>query len=217
MVRKVVRQSLADQAYALVIDKTRRGELKSGERINIEECAKEIGVSRTPMREAINRLIQNGFLETKHNVGPSVAEYSKKEITDLIATNAILMEGVVNLFIKQPIGSDALDNLSKIVQEQEEAMEAEDTHIFYLKSMDFHYALIELCPNERLKRYAKETQTQIGIWVYQYQEDEKTRRESFGEHKMLAQLLREGKTEEFIKVAKRHNERPLEYFEKREE
>lgn len=212
MGKKVVRQSLSDQAYLLIIEKIRSGELKPGDRINIEEFSREIDVSRTPMREAVNRLIQNGLLETRHNVGPSVAEFSKKDITDLIETNTILLEGVMKVIFSGTVALGMADKMMRIVEEQRQALDEGDNHKYYLKSMEFHYALIDECPNDKLKSFATDTQTQIGIWVYQYQENPKIRQQGLSEHQLLTELLRDGKKEEFIQLLKEHNERPLEYF-----
>ncbi len=214
---KVVRRSLSDQAYALIIEKIRKGELKPGERINIEECAREIDVSRTPMREAINRLIQNGFLESKLNVGPSVAEYSGKEIVDLIEVNTILTDEVMKLVFRNPVSSKLKAEILEIVKKQEEAIDEDNSQKFYSYSMEFHYKLIEECPNEKLKKIAMDAQMQTGIWVYQYQEDKEISRMSLGEHKQLAALLQEEKKEEFLELIRQHNEKPLEFFKHREE
>lgn len=212
MRKKVVRQSLSEQAYALIIDKIRKGELKPGDRINIEEFAKEIGVSRTPMREAVNRLIQNGFLESKLNVGPSVAEYNRKETMDLIETNTILNEEGLKLVFQNPISPKLKKKIREIVEKQKQFMEEGKEQDFYLYSMEFHYRLIEECSNEKLKKLAMDVQMQLGIWVYQYQEDEKIRQLSLNEHQQLNILLQEEKKKEFLELLRRHNEKPLEFF-----
>ena len=72
MAGKVVRTSLVDQVYSLILEKIQNRELLPGDRLNIEELARDFGVSRTPVRETINRLTQEGFIEQKHNVGPSI-------------------------------------------------------------------------------------------------------------------------------------------------
>ena len=53
---------------------------------------------------------------------------------------------------------------------------------------------------------------QLGIWVYQYQEDEKIRQLSLNEHQQLNILLQEEKKKEFLELLRRHNEKPLEFF-----
>ncbi len=215
MVRKIVRQSLSEQAYALIIDKIRKGELKPGDRINIEEFAKEIGVSRTPMREAVNRLIQNGFLESKLNVGPSVAEYNRKETMDLIQTNTILTNEVMKLVFQNPISTKLKKKMLEIVEKQKKFLEEGKEQDFFLYSMEFHYKLIEACPNEKLKKFAMDAQMQIGIGVFQYQENDQIRERSLEEHRELAVLLQEDRKEEFLDLLWRHNENPLNFFRER--
>ena len=54
---KVKRTSLVDQIYDLILQKIQNRELVPGDRLNIEELAKTFSVSRTPVRETINRLM----------------------------------------------------------------------------------------------------------------------------------------------------------------
>ena len=79
MAGKVVRTSLVDQVYSLILEKIQNRELLPGDRLNIEELARDFGVSRTPVRETINRLTQEGFIEQKHNVGPSIIQLSDEQ------------------------------------------------------------------------------------------------------------------------------------------
>lgn len=216
MAEKVVRKSLTEQAYSLIIDEIRNGELKPGDRINIENLAKKFDVSRTPLREAISRLVQNGFIETKHNVGPSVAVYDKKKVTDLIEANAILSNETVRMILSCPVRREWVYELERIAGKQQEAYEAGDTQAFFRKSMMFHETILSECRNLKLRQLALDTETQLGIWVLQYQENDAARKNGLNVHHQLVEFLRKGLFEEFIKLLWQHNNQPLEYFKNME-
>ena len=78
MAERNTKISKVDAIYGLILDKIQSRELLPGDRLNIEDLARDFGVSRTPVRETVNRLIQEGFVEQKHNVGPSVDVYKRQ-------------------------------------------------------------------------------------------------------------------------------------------
>ena len=97
MAEKVVRSSLVDQVHSFIIKRIQRREILPGDRLNIEELAKEFGVSRTPVREAISRLTQEGFVVQNHNAGPCVADFGKEQGLDIIIANAKLFDCVFQM------------------------------------------------------------------------------------------------------------------------
>ena len=96
MDRKIKRVSLVDQVYSEVLGQITSGELGPGARLNIEDISKLLGVSRTPVREAISRLIQDGYVEQKYNAGPSVISFSIEKELDLSDANDYITEVVMS-------------------------------------------------------------------------------------------------------------------------
>ncbi|HPO05015.1 MAG TPA: GntR family transcriptional regulator [Bacillota bacterium] len=215
MGKKVVKNSLTDQAYELIIEKIQRRELLPGDRINIEEMAREFDVSRTPMREAISRLIQNGFLEANHNVGPSVAVYDAKKSADLIETNSILMEGTMKVIFEEGLKPEWIKTLQSIVDEQKSSYKKGDTRAFSDSTVFFHKTLINECPNLKLRQLAGETQTQLTVWVYRYQESDENKLQSIEEHQKMVDFLNNDNRNEFIDLLKKHNERAYLHFQRK--
>ena len=212
MVKGGVKRSLADQTYSMIIKKIQNGELKEGQRINIEELSKEFGVSRTPFREAVGRLIQNGFIESKHNVGPSVACFDKKKATDLIQANSILLESVMKLIFEDEEVEGLADLLQAAVDKQKDAYERDDSQEFFMSSVLFNEELLNACPNRKLAQFTEETQIQMDAWVLSYQENDLAKRISMEQHQELIELMLARKYDEFITLLKKHNSVPLEYY-----
>ena len=66
---------LAENAYNYILDEILKGRIQPGERIREDEIADEMGTSRTPVREAVNQLSQNGFtLKEKDCIAFSIIE-----------------------------------------------------------------------------------------------------------------------------------------------
>ena len=106
----------------MIIEKIRRGEFAPGERLNIESLSREFGVSRTPIREAIGMLTQNGFLEHVHNVGPQIPIYDGQLMRDLVETCNILTEGVIQSLFRQKLPVGLLEELLQSVEQQQQAL-----------------------------------------------------------------------------------------------
>src|SRR6202000_231315 len=93
-------RSRADFVYDTLRDAIWEGRIGRGERIREEEIARTLGVSRTPVREALQRLQQRGLLVNRLGRGLTVAELGKREVIELYAMREIL-EGSAARFAAQ--------------------------------------------------------------------------------------------------------------------
>lgn len=82
--------SSAAQAFAYIKQRLLSGELAAGERVTEEGLARDLGISRTPVREAIRMLVADGFLHFKPNSGAYVAHWTDEEIRQAYDLRALL-------------------------------------------------------------------------------------------------------------------------------
>ena len=82
--------SSAAQALAYIKKRLISGELASGARLTEEGLARELGLSRTPVREAIRRLVADGFLRFKPNSGTYVTEWTDEDIRQIFDLRTLL-------------------------------------------------------------------------------------------------------------------------------
>jgi DNA-binding GntR family transcriptional regulator len=121
------------------------GELPAGQRINEVKLAHQLGVSRTPLREALNRLANEGALSSVPRIGYSVTPLTLEEFQQVYAIRPILDPEALRLAgLPKP---DALRNLERINTRMVRASDAEN--VIQLDD-EFHFALIEACPNKVL-------------------------------------------------------------------
>jgi DNA-binding GntR family transcriptional regulator len=220
MKKTVVRvSSLTEQVYMLIVNKIQNNELRHGDRLNIEELAREFNASRTPVREAINRLIQEGLVEQVHNAGPRIVTLSKRQIMDLIFTNATLFTGVseslASIAEKDRIEKDRIiGELADNIEMQKKYLEKSNSDKFFIYASEFHKVLINHCENQKLKQLTMLTQIQIEMCVLYYLKDDFNRKKSLEDHERLLRFFEAGDTENLISGMKAHNLSALEYFEK---
>lgn len=200
----------------MIIEKIRRGEFAPGERLNIESLSREFGVSRTPIREAIGMLTQNGFLEHVHNVGPQIPVYDGQLVRDLAETCNILTEGVVLSLFRQKLPAGLLEELWQSVEQQQQALEAGEQETLMRHCIHFHEIIFSWCPNKKLAALADQMQNQLDAPVRMYQESEAVRKLSVAQHRGIVQAFQESDKEQVLERIKEHNMQPMEFFMRKE-
>jgi DNA-binding GntR family transcriptional regulator len=125
------------------------GKFQPGERITEEAVAEMLGVSRTPAREAINALGQQGVLEARPGGGFIFPSPSLAEIEDVFELRRILEPYAARKAIRQAGGKD-VDTLRGIVDRQKELLGSGNAQRFFSLTLQFRRALFELAGNPRL-------------------------------------------------------------------
>ncbi len=208
------RESLVEQLHTRLVDRIQSGELLPGTRLKIEELAVEFGVSRTPVREAISKLTQDGFVVQRHNSGPRVAAFNRRDVAEIIRTNEVLFDGVMDC-LRQLTGRE-LDllavRLAAVTREQEAALRIGDSGQFHAHSVEFHLVLIEFCPNRTLGELARQTQYKINLCALYYQSQGRTREAGLTDHRAILAALEARDVDRAARLMRAHNREALERF-----
>jgi DNA-binding GntR family transcriptional regulator len=109
--------SLAEKAYEAIKESLMQMDLTDlsvEDRIDERGLAEQLGISRTPLREAINRLVLEGFLKVVPRKGISVVKKSKKEIVQILLVRASL-EGLAARLAVQYVTDKDIQKLKKII------------------------------------------------------------------------------------------------------
>lgn len=203
---KVKRTSLVDQLYDLILKKIQDRELMPGDRLNIEELAKNFEVSRTPVRETINRLIQEGFVEQKHNVGPRIIKLSEEEETELMEANSYLFDVVIDTYRSLDTLEFLVDELEEMIAEQKAACEADDELGVHKASDRFHQVMIAYCTNRTIRECAAKTQNQLNMCPFAYEAVTENRSQSIAEHTAILEALKRGDIAKAKTLMRSHNQ-----------
>jgi DNA-binding GntR family transcriptional regulator len=141
-------RSRADFVYDSLRDAIWEGRFANGERLREEEIARALGVSRTPVREALQRLQQRGLLEIGPGRSLMVPELSRHQVFELYAMREIL-EGSAARFAAQHANPTEIAILYRL---QEELAKADDDDAIRLIKLnrEFHQAIYEAAHNQYL-------------------------------------------------------------------
>jgi len=146
---------MGDLAYQALRDAVLSGEMKPGARLNQDELAKRLGVSRAPIRDALNRLEAEGLVKTLSRAGGVVvAETSEQEMVSIYELRALLDSASTRLACER-MSEDELQRLSAIVAETERVTLANDLTAIVQAHAQFHYLIYAACGNPELMRVAQ--------------------------------------------------------------
>ena len=125
------------------------GHLKPGQRIVESQLAKEMAISRFPIREALRYLEQEGMVVIEPFKGVRVASISRKDLHDLMTVRCALEELAIRLFIRN-LTDESMEMLEDTLTEMEAALATEDVERIVSSDLRFHECICEYSGNPRL-------------------------------------------------------------------
>jgi len=140
-------RSRADFVYESLRDAISDGRIAGGERVRQEEVARNLGVSRTPVREALQRLQQRGILVLGPGRGLLVAQLGHEQVVELYAMREIL-EGSAARFAAMNASPAEIATLYQLQEELRTA--AGDDMLHITLNRRFHQAIYEAAHNRYL-------------------------------------------------------------------
>lgn len=144
--------SAAEQAYVALKERITRGELEAGTRLTEEQLAVELGTSRTPVREAMRKLVADGLLQHRPNVGTFVGTWTESDIRQLMDLRAML-EAEVAAAATPSMDADRIAELMEIQDEIEARgadISAENLRRIDVLNRRFHACIAQAARNPRL-------------------------------------------------------------------
>ena len=147
---KVNRERLSKQVYTILKDMIANQRFGPGVRINVEQIAKEVGASRTPVWEAVHRLIQEGLLENLPNRGVFMASLTPTVAMELYMVREVL-EGLAARLAILNADEKLVKKMAKCVEEQRRVVEKQDFIGYSRLDYDFHALVYEASGNKMLQ------------------------------------------------------------------
>lgn len=153
---------LTENAYNYILDEILEGNIKSGERIREDIIAEELGMSRTPVREAVNQLCQNGFISYVKRKGLYCVKLSREEMTDLLELRLVLEE---YSYIKcaERASKENIAKLYSLIDNFQALPKEEKMRHHIKRDIQFHVMIAEISRSQRLIKYINEIETLLLI------------------------------------------------------
>ena len=169
---------LRDVVFNTLREAILKGELKPGERLMELQLASKLGVSRTPIREAIRMLEQEGLAVTIPRRGAEVARMTEKDMEDVLQIRAALDELAVQHALEQ-----ARQNF-------ENSLKSDDVKEIAQADVAFHDAIYNATGNAKLVSMLNNLREQMYRYRVEYLKDETIYPRLLKEHKDIAESLR---------------------------
>jgi DNA-binding GntR family transcriptional regulator len=194
-------RSRADFVYDSLRDAIWEGRIGRGERVREEEIARSLGVSRTPVREALQRLQRRGLLVNGLGRGLIVAELSKREVIELYAMREIL-EGSAARFAAQRAMRPEIDILDRL---QRDLAEAPDDALLLVKlNRRFHQAIYDAAHNQYLTQTLDTLHDSMALLHSTTFRAPNRRRESDEEHRRIVSAIERHDADAAEAIAREH-------------
>lgn len=199
-------ESLQDYAYEEIKKRIQNGEYPPGTKLNTQEISDSLGISRSPVLAAINRLIALGLADATPRKGTTVAKLSDIQIRNIIEARQMMELFCVKLCIHNiDYHPSIIKEMESIVQEFETALEAGYPAAADLETK-FHTLYISLCGNPQIMKLY-ESNWSVGTMFYMYSAANLPLAQletSFRQHKEILEALKRKDENDLRKIIEKH-------------
>jgi DNA-binding GntR family transcriptional regulator len=195
-----LRQSVYEALVELVVG----GRLRPGEHLVETDLARQLGVSRQPVREALHRLEAEGWVDLRPSQGAFVHVPTDHEVDELFDVRELLEVETARLAARAASGDD-VERLRAIWREGEIAVRSGETERIVIANNEFHAELARVAGNAVLAELAGVVSRRVR-WYYRMVAPLRGQ-ESWAEHRDLIDAVEAGDEERAAEVARKHTER----------
>ncbi|KHL04388.1 GntR family transcriptional regulator [Sinomonas humi] len=192
---------------ALIARQLRRaigqGELAPGEQLNEAELSRHLGVSRGPLREAMQRLTQEGLLVSIRNRGVFVIEVTDDDVRDMYLARAAVERAAAARVI-QLDAKDGGKQLLEVTKRMRKAANDDDADALTETDVEFHALLVALAKSPRLSRMHNTLMVETRMCITALETRYASHFVRADEHHEIAAAIRDGNAEEADRLLVAH-------------
>jgi len=178
------------------------GALEPGQRLSERDLGSRLGVSRTPLREALRLLAGERLVEVTPRRGARVAPFDSAVVEDVYPVLACLERLAANMAC-QNIGEDMLAGLAATVEKMRAARARKDRRRLLALSRDFHEAVLAAAGNDTLRQIQRQLSGQVQRARFLSLESDRDWDEALREHTVLLAALRKRNGEAAVEAVSR--------------
>ena len=196
-----LRQSVYDALIDLIVG----GELPPGQHMVETDLARQLGVSRQPIREALHRMEAEGWVDLRPSQGAFVHVPTDSEVDELLDVRALLEAETARLAAASPTRTAQLARLKEICREGQAAAEADDFAAAVAANNAFHAEIAAMGGNAVLAELADIVGRRVQ-WYYRMVAPARGHG-SWAEHAEMIDVIEAGDPERAQALARKHTER----------
>jgi DNA-binding GntR family transcriptional regulator len=190
-------KSLKEQVYEYLREQMRTGDILPGSVIDMEETSKKLGVSKTPLRDALLQLEMEGFVSILPRRKVVVNVLSIQDIKNYYEIIGAL-ESTALLSAFENLKSSEVAYLEKLNAEMKEAIDSDNFDLYYEKNLKFHNVFLDLSGNENLVKIINTLKKRLYDFPRQKGFVKEWEQASIGEHAALVNLIKEKNRKEAV-------------------
>lgn len=194
---------LRDVVFNTLRQEILTGKMKPGERLMEIHLANKLGVSRTPIREAIRKLELEGLVIMIPRKGAEVAQISWKSLKDVLEVRRALDVLAIELACER-MTQEELESLYRACESFEEATKTKDTRKIAEADVAFHDIIVASTGNKRLIQLVNNLSEQMYRYRFEYIKDSSQHRMLIEEHKEMYRSIQNKDKIAAAGVVKKH-------------
>ncbi|MBP3041168.1 GntR family transcriptional regulator [Bacillaceae bacterium Marseille-Q3522] len=197
-----ISKPLYQQAYEEIKKSILTGAIPLGSKIIASQLAEKYQISRTPLREALRQLQNEGLLIPEQN-GFAVIELNRNEFEDLCDCRLVLEKKLMEI-ITGNIADVQLQEIENVLNETENAINENDLLQILSHNAQFHQILMDCCPNKHLVQLLEHVRSLM--LIYRANINKNPDPEIVNEHKQIFHALKEQNREKVQQLIENHLE-----------
>lgn len=204
------RQSLSQDVADLIKKQMVDGELKPGDRIVESKLARELGISQTPIREAIRLLAGEGIVKIVSNKGPVIQTLSMDDVFEIYSIRAML-EGLAMRMATQTASDEEISGIERIYERMKRRLRDDSVSSLLRDSAHLHASIVALSKHSRLITTYKSISFQI-LFVNKILGSISTKQKEVDQHLELIEALKSRETDPAERTMRAHIYRSYQEF-----
>ena len=182
------------------------GKIVPGTRLMEVELAADMGVSRTPIREAIRKLEKEGLVTIEPRRGAYASQISVKDMVDILEVRQD-MEGLAAYFASSRMTEEQMADLKRTSDSYNRAVAEGDMDSMIAYDTRFHRIIVESCNNNILVHMIEQLQELVLRFRYIYYDDFRRAENMPEENRQILEAIRDGRAEDARAAADIHIDR----------
>jgi len=196
---------LNQKVYRVLKESIIKGFLEPGTKLLENKIAEEMQVSRTPVREAMQKLVAEGFVKTTPNQTMVVTEVSPEDVKEVLQIRGVL-EGLAARIAAKKINGQEIDELENVVAQMSLHVARENLSSYCQVDDEFHDLILNICGN----KWIIQIRDNLGSFIYRFRIKSLSvsgrLKHSLEEHQAIMESLREHDLAEADRLSQIHME-----------
>jgi DNA-binding GntR family transcriptional regulator len=212
--RPLPRATLSVQIAERIREDILSGAHEPGAQLSEAELALSFGVSRGQLREAMQRLIQEGLLRSEPHHGVFVPDLTEHDLADVFFVRATIEAAAIRRIVAGPARGTVSRDLSGIADQMDRAMKAGDWSVGGELDFAFHRTLVDAAGSDRLSRTYATVQAETRLCLHRLMGGYRRSEDLADEHHRLARLIGTAPVADVLAELERHFGDPAETLRK---